>query len=340
MKHERNPDEYKYWEQHLQDIMDWGTMASEDYPQSAEELEEGGLGDAEVTDFSSLKEDNHSLYSGVDVIWDGYAGQMVRVPAEYVESMDLNEFDDSKLLRVQELVNEASNIGRYVRFDAPIVRASLIELSDVAESQRTWEEEDTWDGLDRPLSTGDEELDNFLKDPEEWTYLELGLEGEPELLESPIFEEMYEKDYVRKWSDKHGLLHFLWQKWNAWSKGELAVSSIEEAFFNVYKSDFSKYGKSIGEPLEMARTIGTGDIGKVLFSVKNGNHRAFGALATGEPYFWGILDDPILIKMKDAVFHEGKVVGSKKKKNISDYDRALLNAVYLLSDRSKGVKLK
>jgi ParB-like nuclease family protein len=49
--------------------------------------------------------------------------------------------------------------------------------------------------------------------------------------------------------------------------------------------------------LEQAVRDGWGDLGAFRFQIRDGNHRAFGALAAGEPYIWMIISDN---QMQDA----------------------------------------
>ncbi len=45
------------------------------------------------------------------------------------------------------------------------------------------------------------------------------------------------------------------------------------------------------ELLTEAVANGEGDLGKLVYTIRDGNHRAFGALLAGEPYIWMILED-------------------------------------------------
>jgi hypothetical protein len=182
------------------------------YPASASgELAED-VGDAE-------------LYAGRDVVWIGSPGRMVRVDPAYVRHIEGNIFYGDKLAAVVAGIRAAED---RVPFVAPYGQATKIGLQDIAESQEYWEDE----GLDRPLTTGDEDVDAYLVDAAGY----LDHFGEPG-------DEEYEE----------------------------AKQEMDEAVAALEKGD--------------------GDFGEWTFVVRDGNHRAFGALIAGEPYVWMILTD-------------------------------------------------
>lgn len=165
-------------------------------------------------------------YRGQDVTWLGTDGRMVRVPPEYARHIEGNIFDPSKLAAVVAGVQHAAGP---VVFVAPYGQASKVDLLTIKESLEYAEDE----GLDRPLTTGDEQLDDFLVDPDAW----LGDFGEPG-----------DEDYD-----------------DAKAEMEARVKEAVE--------------------------LDEGDLGGWVFTFRDGNHRAFGALIAGEPFVWMILAD-------------------------------------------------
>jgi hypothetical protein len=182
------------------------------YPQSA-----GGELDSEGDD----------AYPGSNVVWLGDPGRMVRVKADEIRHIDGNIFYPDKLAAVVAGVRDMDDP---VVFVAPYGTASRVSLEDVKESQSYWEDE----GLDEPLTTGDEDLDAFLADPEQWL-------------------------------DDQGL--------------------------DPDDEDYESTKQEMVEALRAAEVGSRGDLGSWVFTIRDGNHRAFGALIAGEPYIWMILAD-------------------------------------------------
>jgi len=104
--------------------------------------------------------DESDLYHGRNVIWDGYDGRMMKARPEHIQHIFGNTFDKDKLAAVVRGINEAEE---KVIFTAPYGTATKIGLLDVKESI----EYKDYEGLDRPYTTGDKELDRYLVDPEE-----------------------------------------------------------------------------------------------------------------------------------------------------------------------------
>ena len=166
------------------------------------------------------------LYYGNKVIWDGTAGKMMKADPEYIQHMEGNIFYPDKLAAV---VSGVQNADERLVFTAPYGTANKIELIDVKESIEYRDDED----LDRPYTTGDEELDRYLVDPEEVLEEYADPEDEPEL--------------------------------------------------------YAQHKKEFEEALQEALKAEQGDLGRWAVTVRDGNHRAFGALLAGEPYVYVIM---------------------------------------------------
>jgi len=141
-KRRKNPGHLHY----LEDVADQGFGDFEEhYPASA-----------------SGKKKARDPYHGRNVVWDGVEGRMLRVSPNYATHISGNIFYPDKLASVRDGIVESDH---KVVFDAPYGTASRVGRDDIAESQQYWEDE----GIDSPLSTGDEELDEYLKlGPEEF----------------------------------------------------------------------------------------------------------------------------------------------------------------------------
>lgn len=59
----------------------------------------------------------------------------------------------------------------------------------------------------------------------------------------------------------------------------------------VAPEEFKRRKTEMTRRLAAAVRSGSGDLGKLAFTIRDGNHRAFGALIAGEPYVWMILED-------------------------------------------------
>lgn len=67
-----------------------------------------------------------------------------------------------------------------------------------------------------------------------------------------------------------------------------------------------------------AEREGAGDLGKIHFQIRDGNHRVFGALAADEPYVYVRIDESMSsVKPEDVVYRGGYAVVGKKRKAAS-----------------------
>lgn len=175
-------------------------------------------------DVESSPIDRQNVRRGRNVAWVGEAGRMVRVDPEYMQHISGNIFYPEKLASVAAAVELHPDT---LYLTAPYGQMAQIDVHRVKESQEYWEDE----GLDEPLSTGDDELDEYIVDPEEYL-------------------------------DDH-----------------------------ADDDERQELREEMEERLQEAIDSGDGDLGSWIFTVRDGNHRAFGALAGGEPYVWAILMD-------------------------------------------------
>jgi len=221
----------------IEELADSGDGEFEDYfPQSAA---------------GEIKPFPRNTYYGTDVIWDGMHGQTVRVYPEYMTEIEGNIFDADKLAAVRDGIREAED---RVVFTAPYGTVSVVTLQDVKESIEANARGD--ESLDRPLTTGDDELDEFLVDPED------ALSG--------------------------------------YSVNDLAPYQADP---KAAADDNMEYEvellNDLQERLEEAVNFDEGDLGTITYTVRDGNHRAFGAILAGEPFIWMMVEDNQLQDLKD-----------------------------------------
>lgn len=134
--------------QALESLLDTSNASYEDfedyYPASAR-------GDLE----EEAEQYPDTVYVARNVVWLGTEGKMLRVDPDYAYHIQGNIFDSDKLGAVVEgVVHHPTK----VHFYAPYGTASKIDVNDVRESLQ-YEDDD-------PLSTGDDDLDEYLLDPD------------------------------------------------------------------------------------------------------------------------------------------------------------------------------
>jgi len=101
-----------------------------------------------------------NLYRGGNVVWNGIEGHMVRVPSENVVWNSQNLLDGDKLIAIAEGINSIRDYD--VIFTAAWGEIHKVTLEKVKESIE-YQKDTPYE----VLTTGDEELDEFLIDPGE-----------------------------------------------------------------------------------------------------------------------------------------------------------------------------
>lgn len=136
-------------------------------------------------------------YYGRNVIWIGEEGRMLRASPDYISPRDDNIFEWDKLQAVRDHIIQSSE---KVELDAALAdvividRTLIEETQEGAQSGRVQE----WT-IDHPFSTGDDELDEYLADPEAFLAREEDPEERREELEKDIqISEALERGDFRK----------------------------------------------------------------------------------------------------------------------------------------------
>jgi hypothetical protein len=114
--------------------------------------------------------DEGDVYTGKRVRWVGLQGRMLRLPWDQVRAFEGNPFDIDKMVAFAQLLREGDSDGRPPLLYAPPARVNKVDLWDVEESHRAEARGELFDcfGTTRPFTTGDDELDEYLRDPEEF----------------------------------------------------------------------------------------------------------------------------------------------------------------------------
>jgi GNAT superfamily N-acetyltransferase len=195
-------------------------------------------------------------YFGRDVIWDGVSGRMIRLTADGARAIEGNIFDKHKLSAVVEGIQIAKS---RVVFVAPYGTVTVITLQDVKDSIEY--ADDDPEGV---MTTGDDELDQWLVDPAAVLY-DIGYFDLDEV-------KAYQQDprgFIKQWSDDP-------------ADRKEKRQEMKEAVAEVNR---------LQEALQYAVDHDEGDLGSFSFQIRDGNHRAFGALLAGEPYVYMIITD-------------------------------------------------
>lgn len=174
------------------------------------------------------------VYAGRCVRWAGKEGQMMRLPWDQVHAVALNPFDPVKVATFAELIRQCGADGEKPLLYAPPAIVTPVTLDDVVGSQEAEARDELFAsyGTGRPYTTGDEELDEYLADPD-------------------LFVETYAAD----------------------------------------DDDAEAIRADMVERAEEAVQTKSGDLGKLVGQLRDGNHRAMAAQLAGEPYVWvGVVD--------------------------------------------------
>lgn len=85
------------------------------------------------------------------------------------------------------------------------------------------------------------------------------------------------------------------------SKGNVNKNIIK---INLYDEDsideFNETYNEIQDMIKYATEYEDGDIGRLIFQIRDGNHRAFGAFASGEPYVYAMISNSQLQDMEEG----------------------------------------
>jgi hypothetical protein len=213
------------------------------------------------------------LYYGRNVIWDGTEGRMVRVSAEHMEPIEGNIFDADKL---HAIVSGIENAEDRLVFTAPYGEAHVITLTDIRESIKYGDAE--------PLTLDDEELDQWLVDPDDF-------------LDEQGYDSADLKEYL---NNPQAYLEF-------YSDDPEEQAEMVEIFNQAVV-----LRQEMQDQLVQAVAEGWGDLGQFRFQIRDGNHRGFGALAAGEPYIWMIISNNQMQDVNDPSVQRPDIVALRE----------------------------
>lgn len=99
------------------------------------------------------------------VCWYGHTDRMIRVDVDYVYPIIGNQFYPDLVKRIEDKIRSSSYLNP-ARLYCGYCNVKKIKLIDIKESLEYYEYGE--DEFQKPLTTGDEELDKYVKDKEEY----------------------------------------------------------------------------------------------------------------------------------------------------------------------------
>ncbi len=195
----------------------------------------------------------NELYYGRNVEWVGESGKTIKVSSEDISSREDNITNNSKVKAVRDYILSDDTEDR-VRLDTPLAQILIIDRDDIADTQRAYASDTLQQDyrIDSPFTTGDEEVDNFL-------YMELDEFCEEVGIDSDYVNEDYTPNIeaIREYIDDEEDI-------------SSTIDEINETF------------QRVKDNLNEAETDSDGDFGRTWAIIRDGNHRAWGAILSGE----------------------------------------------------------
>lgn len=110
--------------------------------------------------------DPGAIYNGRKVRWVGTEGRMMKLDWDQIHAAPGNPFEPGKVLAFAELIGS----GDKPLINAPPVLLSDVTLDDVEESLHALAREELFasHGMTRPFTAGDEELDEYIANPDDY----------------------------------------------------------------------------------------------------------------------------------------------------------------------------
>lgn len=170
--------------------------------------------------------DPDDIYSSDRVDWIGIQGQMMKLGWDQIHAFPGNPFVPSRVAAFRDIIRDSHD--RPLLY-APPVQLYRVSLEDVRDTNDAQVRDELFEshGMSRPFTSGDEELDEFLAD---------------------------EEDFLQTYAD-------------------------DEEDEQTLRSDMLLRS-------ERAIEEQSGDLGKIVAQLRDGNHRSFGAQLAGEDEIW------------------------------------------------------
>ncbi len=219
---------------------------------------------------------------GKNITWYGDPNQMIIVPKESVEYMSGNQFNTKKLFFLRALIETTAYEGGNVEIECDYAACVVLDIQDILEEQTAYYNDEfmeIYDGKESPASTGDEDLDSYI--------------GNEDYIDDTYSDA---SDDVLEFMNEHKLALTL--TYNNLTREDLVEKykalSTEDEDDDSYFQEYLEYETNILE----AKNNKDGDFGKLNVQIRNGNHRALTAIATGEDFICVNLVKEDIIKYK------------------------------------------
>ena len=267
---------------------------------------------------------NYNIGWGDNIGWKDeiYSGDGALIPIKkddfgYIRSRDHNIYDPKKLAEMATIVKKLKQQERYALFDPAYVFPEYIGLDEIKEHF-----EYLSDGEDPKLTTGDDDLDSYLKDREAWA-MDNSLYYLGDSSDIPIDEALELYQLAKDPTVQKQL--FVQQENQLWEPDEdEIIEQVRKTIFlnelkDLEESDIESLIGEVEQVVEMeeellkAQEEGYGDIGKIGYQLRDGHHRTFGAIAGGESGVWVYLPKDYAQFLKKSNFERrtGKYIGPK-----------------------------
>jgi hypothetical protein len=111
-------------------------------------------------------------------VWlDDRGGAVERISPARLRATQGNIFSDDKLATFAAMIRDRKITHAYI---PTVYSVGMVDLADVMESQRLRKEDLSYDGLTRPYTTDDPDLDAYLADPDEYVRLNVMDDDNPD----------------------------------------------------------------------------------------------------------------------------------------------------------------
>lgn len=204
-------------------------------------------------------------YIGKNIKWYGVPDQMIVIHKDYVEGMWGNIYDSDKM---DNLVSMIDNAEDHIELECSYATGSIITFTDIKEEQAAMYNEEfavIYDGKETPASIGDEELDQYI--------------GNDTLDDVNGFDLSVFIKYKFDIAEGH--------------KSPKELYTILESTFDMFDDFKDEFEEFIERELELKNAIEHSkysDIGDFQLTLRDGHHRVFGAIKSGENYICANLD--------------------------------------------------
>lgn len=200
------------------------------------------------------------------VTWYGNPEQMIILRADEVHGMWGNIYDNNKLDYVVNMIKSGDE-DRKPEFECSYGMGNVISIIDIEEEQRAFHGghfESEYE-KDRPASTGDEELDEYI--------------GTEEITDLDFVSDNVSNPDIIKFFDKHKLSIVF---------GEATPDELMErlGLLNPDEEELEAIEEFIRLGVEIKKAMDTnqGDFNKFMVQLRDGHHRVMGAIKAGETH--------------------------------------------------------